>query len=174
MCKLKILNVLLIGLALGLSQAAYGYVELLLDPNKVGDFKDLSLHGRDGPKVNQKFSEEMVEHLQRLLDKHLPPDSTLSIVITEVDMAGEYEFWRPPPEDTIRIMKDIYSPRIEFSYVLTGDDGAVLKKGEVVLTDSYYLQNLRTLRSQSDPLYYEKELIRDWVLNDLRRFYKKD
>lgn len=153
-----------------LMSSASAYVEVMLEPEKASQFRDLAFDGRDGKKQKQHFVNEMSKYLQNLADQELPPDSTLTITFTEVDMAGEFEVWRRPPNDQIRIMKDIYAPRLEFTYVLTGDDGAILKQGEAKLSDPNYLRNTRRLVGSHDELFHEKELLRNWVKRDLSDF----
>lgn len=153
--------------ALLLAQTASAYVEVLLEPEKAVNFRDLAFDGREGKREKQYFVKQIAKHLEKLADRELPPDSTLIIVFTQVDMAGEYEPWRSPPNDDIRIMKASYPPRLEFSYVLTGDDGAIIKKGEETLTDMAYLNNSRRMVGTSDNLFYEKELLTRWVKDHL-------
>ena len=35
------------------------------------------------------------------------------IAVTDVDMAGDFEWWRGPRADHVRIVKDVYPPRIK-------------------------------------------------------------
>ena len=64
--------------------------------------------------------------------------------------------------DQIRVLKDIYFPRMTFDYRLTGSDGAVLlAEQKVVLKDMQYLSNMRVTRS-SEAFYSERKMVRDW------------
>ena len=91
-------------------------------------------------------------------------DERLAITVTDVDLAGENLFTQP---DQIRIMRDIYAPRVKLKFRLLAADGKVLKEGERFLTDPFYLYNIRLPASQ-DPLYYDKALLKDWVRHEFR------
>jgi len=53
----------------------------------------------------------------------------LAITLTDVDMAGELETWRGPPACNVRVMLDIYVPRITLEFRLTSRDGKVVSSG---------------------------------------------
>ena len=71
---------------------------------------------------------------------------------------------RPRYRD-IRIMRDIYPPRISLQYTLK-DASRIVSEGDARLSDTGYLHNIG-LKSDSDPLRYEKRLIDDWVKRQL-------
>ena len=58
------------------------------------------------------------------------------------------------------------SPRITLQYTLKDASGRIVDEGEAKLSDTGYLHNLG-LKSDSDPLRYEKRLIDDWVKREL-------
>lgn len=66
----------------------------------------------------------------------------------------------------IRVMRDIYPPRITLQYTLKDADGRIVSEGDARLSDSGYLQGSGLL-TNSDPLRYEKRLIDDWVKRQL-------
>lgn len=91
----------------------------------------------------------------------LLPGQRLEIEVTDVDRAGEYEPWRGPNFDDVRIVKDIYPPRIELNFTLYGADGKVLREGSRKLRDPAFL--LGSMGADQDPLRYEKSLINRWL-----------
>jgi hypothetical protein len=110
---------------------------------------------------------DLAGYIQKSASKRLPPGQRLAITITDIKRAGEYEPWHGPRGDDIRIIKDIYPPRISFNYVRTGADGQVIDQGEQKLVDSAFLMNSSTI-NDSDPLRYEKRLVDDWLRRSLR------
>ena len=92
--------------------------------------------------------------------RHVPEGGALSITITDVDMAGEFETWRGPQACSVRVMLDLYAPRIRLDFRLTDRDGKVLSAGPRELRDPLYLT--RAVRLSTDPLRYEKNLVQDW------------
>lgn len=91
----------------------------------------------------------------------LAPGQRLDIVVTDVDLAGEYEPWRGPNFNDVRIVKDIYPPRIDLDFTLYGADGKVLRKGSRKLRDMAFLS--RNAVASQDSLRYEKSLIDLWL-----------
>src|SRR5262245_58070298 len=84
-------------------------------------------------------------------------------------MAGELETWRGPPACNVRVMLDIYVPRIRLEFRLTSRDGKVVSSGSGELSDPLYLTRAGLLAT--DPLRYEKNLLRDWLERVLRPFH---
>ncbi len=142
----------------------WGLVEV--DFNNTDNYRDLEIEGSPAFKF---FAEEITEFLQKVADRELPPDSTLSITFTQVDMAGAYEPWRGPDFTDMRIYKSIYPPVLKFRYQLVADDGQVLKEGTTKLTDMNYqtLGNSRQLDMVE--FLYEKELLKRWIKKDLAK-----
>lgn len=91
----------------------------------------------------------------------LAPGQRLDIEVTDVDRAGEYEPWRGPNFNNVRIVKDIYPPRIDLDFTLYGADGKVLRSGSRSLRDLGFLGRVST--TDQDTLRYEKDLIDRWL-----------
>lgn len=110
--------------------------------------------------VRGDWVREIAAYLREDTARHLPQGDRLDVTITDINRAGEYE-----PSDngsySIRYMRDIYPPRINLRFKLTGADGTVLAQGARELTDPGYLTASLTL-TDTDPLRYEKKLVDDW------------
>jgi len=102
------------------------------------------------------------DHLVREASRELPDGHALHVWITDVDLAGDFEPQQPYVNE-VRIVKDIYPPRIDLSFRLVDAGGKVLKEGERKLRDPAFL--LRGAGNSSDALRFEKLLIDRW-LND--------
>ena len=124
-------------------------------------------HGR-GWQRGQAWLETLRRHVVRTADRTLPPGDRLEVTITDIKLAGSFEPWRGPQFDDVRIVKDIYPPRIDLGFVLRGGDGQVIAEGERKLRDPGFLT--RSIANASDPLRYEKRLLDEW----LRREFGKD
>jgi len=88
----------------------------------------------------------------------LPEQQKLVFDITNIDLAGDVNFGGMK---RIRIVKDIFFPRMEFSYQLLNADNSVIKNGEVALKDMSFLMH-SGLRYRNQTLGYEKEMFDDW------------
>jgi hypothetical protein len=80
-------------------------------------------------------------------------------------MAGDIESWRGPGRCDLRIMKDVYPPRIDLQFRLLGADGADVRAGTRRLRDSDYLT--RAAPVTADRLRHEKALLLDWLQREL-------
>ena len=128
-------------------------------PENFTDVKDSVMatdRGRDA------ILDEFRSFIQRRALGDLPAADSFEITFTNIDLAGEYEPWRTPPADNIRVVKDIYPPRFAFSYKITNTKtGAVVRSGKENLTDLNFMSRL--VINRSDDLYIEKDILGDWL-----------
>jgi TusA-related sulfurtransferase len=110
--------------------------------------------------------DELKQHLTKRAVRYLEAGQRLEITITDVDLAGDFEPWHRANLHDVRIVKDIYPPRVTLQFRLLDVDGTVLSEG------TRQLQNLGFQASMawpmSDPLRYDKEMLSTW----LRREFK--
>ncbi len=96
------------------------------------------------------------------LAAQLPPGYQLGITVTDLDLAGEVDPVEFRQMNQIRVLKDIYFPRMIFDYQLKDAGGVVLQGQTAVdVSDMQYLLAMRSTRS-SERFYAERKMIRDW------------
>jgi hypothetical protein len=96
------------------------------------------------------------------LAAQLPPGYQLSITVTDLDLAGEVDPVEFRQMNQIRVLKDIYFPRMIFDYQLKNAAGVALQgQTDVEVSDMQYLLAMRSTRS-SESFYAERKMIRDW------------
>ena len=120
------------------------------DPDRFTDARD-----RNSDPV--KVMKNIEQHLKRLGDRYLPPNTELKIEVLDLDRAG-----RPDPSTEIRVMRggaDI--PCIEMRYTLARDGAVAVSRGERVC-DLDYLRRLPLRANEHDPLAFEKRMIDEW------------
>jgi hypothetical protein len=115
-------------------------------------------------KTRDAYLEDLRKHIVRSASRLLSGQQKLTVAITDVDMAGSFEPWHARMND-VRVVKDIYPPRIELNFTLTGADGAVVKQGERLLRDSSFLMTSTPYGNQ--PMRYEKDMIDRWLEREL-------
>lgn len=129
-------------------------------PEAFADVRD-----NPGPSVGRQRPEEwlplLARHLRIRAGALLPPGDHLAVTFTDIKRAGSYEPWRGPQWNDVRVVKDIYPPRIDLRFSLTDASGKVLGQGERTLTDPGYLT--RGTIDDDDPLRYEKRMLDDWL-----------
>jgi len=107
------------------------------------------------------------EHLVNEAAKRLPADQMLEVWITDVDLAGQYEPGGSGVRD-VRIVKEIYPPRIDLRFRLTRADGSTVKEGTRTLRDFGFLSGGGPPDRQ-DALRYEKAMLDRWLESEFRR-----
>jgi hypothetical protein len=128
-------------------------------------FADVGNHRFSDERLRAAYLEQLRGHLAKRAVALLAPGEQLSVSITELDMAGEFEAWRPPSGEA-RIVKDIYPPRIDLTFRLAANDGKLIKEGARRLRDPAFLAG--TNLYPSDPLRYEKALLDRWLEQELK------
>lgn len=122
---------------------------------------------RDFGPQNRFQSNNYLDVLQAYLTQRatriLAPGERLEITITDIKLAGAYEPWLGPRMSYVRIMKDVYPPRIDLNFKLTGADGTVLRQGTRTLRDLNYLRGRVATRYATDPLRHDKALLDQWL-----------
>jgi hypothetical protein len=157
---IKCICLVAMSLCLSMTMAAWAAdVEIeWFEPEKYRDI-------RGGVESQKSFQDRVIAALTSYFEEAaaetLPADQTLYLTITDVDLAGdvEYFFFRFPMG--MRVMRDVYFPSIEFNYELRDADGKVLKSGKENIKDMGYLFSRRE-HVQNPPFDYEKRMIDDW------------
>lgn len=131
---------------------------------------DKYVNVRDGFSASEKGQAANLDSLKQYLEERgnqlVPDGQKLTVTLTEVDLAGDFEPWRDPAMNDVRIVKDIYPPRIDLEFKLTGADGKVLKEGKRELRDLAFMMKLSIQRD--DPFRHEKQLLNDWLTRELK------
>jgi hypothetical protein len=114
----------------------------------------------------KEYLPQFKEHIEKEAESLLPAGQKLAVQVTDIDLAGDFEPWRGPRFSDVRIIKDIYIPRIALTFQLTDARGKVLKEGERKLSDMAFQMRL-TSGFPDDPLRYEKSMLTDWLRTEL-------
>ncbi len=101
-------------------------------------------------------------HVEQQAAARLADGQQLTITVTDLRRAGRTEPWRGPRWNDVRVVRDIYPPRIELSFTLRAADGSVLREGDRQLTDLDFLGRFGS-RYGSDEQRYERRLVDDWI-----------
>lgn len=109
----------------------------------------------------------LAEYLRKSTEKALPAGQRVEFNITNIKLAGDYEPWRGPNTHDVRIVRDIYPPRMTFTFTRYGADGQIIEQGERKLADMGFL-TAGGSSLNSDPLRYEKRMVDDWIRRELK------
>jgi hypothetical protein len=131
---------------------------------KFTDVKDGDMGSDRG---REAVLEQLKEHLVTHGAKYLAKGQRLQITVTDVDLAGDFEPWRGINFHDIRIVKDLYPPRVDLEFKLIDAEGKVVSEGKRQLRDLGYLTSMAM--PTSDPLRYDKEMLNDWLRQEFKR-----
>jgi hypothetical protein len=109
--------------------------------------------------------ETLARYLRERAQARLPAGERLEVVITDIERAGDFEPWHDVRFQDVRVMREIYPPRIDLHFRRVGADGSVLAEGERSLTDAGFMYQTRA--NDSDPLRYEKQLLDGWLRREI-------
>jgi hypothetical protein len=118
----------------------------------------------DTPAAREAWLSALARHLAEKAAAVLPEDEKLEVRITDVKRAGGFEPWRGPQASNLRVVRDVYPPRIDLDFQRVAADGRVLQTGSRQLRDVTFL--MRPPRYSGDPLRFEKVLVDDWVAKE--------
>ena len=129
------------------------------DPAMLSEVRESACRSRVKP---EQWLGELARYVQGRAAKVLAAGQRLDVTITDIRRAGICEPWRGPRWDDVRIVKDIYAPRIDLRFALTDSDGRRISEGERELRDAAFLSRAVPFRAD-DPLRYEKRMLDDWL-----------
>ena len=114
--------------------------------------------------AQKRFQQEVIDELGRYIkeaaDTYLPDSYHLNITVTDVDLAGDVEFFFTRFPEGVRIMHDLYFPSIAFTYELIDGKGGVRASGQEIGDMGFQFAGSRDITNA--PFGYEKRMIDKW------------
>lgn len=128
-------------------------------------FAENRMYGRQDRFNRIDYLAQLKAYLIKQGQAVLKPGQSLHVNITDIRLAGAYEPWHGPQWSYVRIMRDVYPPRIDLDFRLVDQDGHMLREGKRVLRDMDYLHSGLSLPGAAGAsLYYDKALLRRWLI----------
>jgi hypothetical protein len=134
-------------------------------PEKYTDLKE-SWSDNDNERGRDHYLPLLREHFEKTVARRLPAGHQLTVTFSDIDLAGDFEPWRGAQFDDVRIVKDLYVPRLTFAFKITDASGAVIKSGDRKLVELGFQMSI-TPGFRDDPLRYEKAMIDNWLSQEL-------
>jgi hypothetical protein len=122
-------------------------------------YTDANLCGGYGEKARAPALDGLRKQFEALAARYVKPELTLSITVTDLDLAGHFEPWRANAYD-VRFLREVTPPRIKLRYALRQGD-TVLAEAEETVSDINYLTRPEA-RRRDDPLRHEKAMLEEW------------
>lgn len=144
------------------------------DPDKYTDI-------REGNELRESFREKLFSDFELIfadLAKQLPDGYLFEVSVTDVDLAGEVNRMhemRGRSLENIRIVKNIYRPRIAFDYTLTNAAQGLVVSGKEDIKDAAFLSSSGVSPGKTR-FGYEERMLKSWFKKQQRekKFPVKD
>lgn len=114
------------------------------------------------------FQKRVIEELDQVfadLAKELPNGYHWNVTVTDLDLAGDIRPRRSGTGEEIRVVKDVYWPRMSFNFDLKNPQGQTVASGNEDIADMNFLSHANPPNGHTS-FPYERQMLRDW-------FYKQ-
>ncbi len=162
--KLRLLATALLVLAVGPLFAAGTITVDYVQPEKFTDVKERQF--KTTPDKNAHLK-NLKSWLEKEGAKQLADGQTLRLKILDIDLAGDFEPWNGPNFQDVRVLKDIYPPRIKLQFTLQDRDSKVLSEGERELRNVGYL--METSMASRGALEHDERMLKDWLRQEFKK-----
>jgi len=125
---------------------------------------------RPGNESKSGFQARMIKELDLIfadLAKKLPDAYQWDVTVTDVDLAGDVRPFFRNTVDDIRVIKDLYWPRMTFSFDLKDEKGKSVASGTENVKDMNFLMR-SGLATGNSSFRYEEQMLRDWFAKQQR------
>lgn len=129
------------------------------EPEKFRDIEAGNL--MDQKQFQQRVIDELGRHIKAAADKYLPDQYRLNMTVTDVDLAGDVEYFFTRFPGGIRVVRNLYFPSIELTYELADEMGTVRTSGQENVKDMGF-QFAGSRMIGNAPFGYEKRMIDKW------------
>lgn len=126
---------------------------------------------RPGNETRDGFRERVFKDLDEVFAKNakkLPDDLQLDLIVTNLDLAGDTLGYYTSSGYEIRIVKDIYWPRMSLTYSLKNKEGVEISSGKADLADMSFLFS-QQLSITNSGFRFEEKMINNWFKSQIRQ-----
>jgi hypothetical protein len=119
---------------------------------------------RPGNDTRDAFQARVFKELEVVftdLAKQLPDAYQLEITVTDLDLAGDVNGMYGDRFRDIRVIKELYWPRMSLSYALKNPDNALIASGKDDIKDMNFMSRI-SIPSGNTNFIYEETMLRDW------------
>lgn len=151
---------------LAISLLAFGGFAVAATPVITVDFHEPEKFTdiRPGNETRSRFEQRVQDAVTAIFNElahRLPEGYHWQIKVTDIDLAGEVDYFAGNAGQAIRVIRDVHSPAIQFEQSLRDPHGEELASGEVKLRDMGFMN--RPGRMGHRPEFeYERVMLTDW------------
>lgn len=144
-------------LAAAASANAAGVKVTWQEPEKFTDVRPTT-------ETREAFLADVTHELDRVFEdlaKKMPDKLLWEITVTDLDLAGEVRPVFARRVGDVRVVKELYWPRITLSYTLKDEQGQTVASGKEELRDMNFMMRLG-VPSGHTRFQYEEQMLKDW------------
>lgn len=123
-------------------------------------FRDIKTTNERQSRFEARLFETLTKNIDKEAEKVLKPNQTLEMQVSNLDLAGDMRPTFGATTSDLRIVKDMYPPRMTFTYQVL-EDGQVIIAGDEKLTDMNFMSHVK--RVNSKPFEYETQMLKRWL-----------
>lgn len=124
---------------------------------------------REGNELRDSFREKLFKDFESVFAdfaKQLPDGYLFEVSVTDIDLAGDVNPMRGGEWQNVRVVKDLYWPRMSFSYSLKDAAGGTRVSGTEDVKDLGFLSSSVGLTRTR--FGYEERMLENWFKKQLR------
>lgn len=102
------------------------------------------------------------------LAKQLPEGYSWNVVVTDIDLAGDVNHMFTQTGQQIRVIKDVFIPRVNFSYTLLDQNkGVVAEEKDLKVKDMGFMSRISNTRA-NEAYEYERVMLERWFKDKIQ------
>jgi hypothetical protein len=138
---------------------------LELNWQDVDKFSDIRAANDSRSRFEERVKRNIETFFQEMASE-LPEGYTWQATITDVDLAGQVDYFAMGTGQAIRVIKEIHSPAIRFNHLLRDQFGEEVAGGEERLRDMGFMSRLSP-RGSTPEFSFERQMLQDWFDKEL-------
>lgn len=124
------------------------------------NYHDIQSSNELQSRFENRFFETITKNINKQAEKTLKPNQKLEMQVSNVDLAGDVRPTFGATTGDLRIVKEVYPPRITFTYQILEDDKVIIT-GDEKLTDMSFLSRISRINER--PFEAETTMLNDWL-----------
>lgn len=117
-----------------------------------------------------RFQDRVQRNFEKFFQEiasELPEGYSWQITVTDVDLAGEVDYFATGTGQAIRVIKEINSPAIRFNHLLRDQYGEEVVGGEERFRDMGFMSRMSP-RGSTPEFEFERVMLQDWFKKELQ------
>ncbi|UJF22694.1 DUF3016 domain-containing protein [Shewanella sp. OMA3-2] len=124
------------------------------------NYRDIKSSNELQSRFENRFFEAITKNINKQAEKILKPNQKLEMQVSNVDLAGDVRPTFGATVGDLRIVKELYPPRMTFTYQIL-EDSKVIISGDEKLTDMGFLNRISRINER--PFEAETNMLDDWL-----------